>query len=79
MKEIPKNVWTEEKEETTMGLVERQRAFLAWFVVEVQNCLLYIFVGSKNVLDSRNGHIHEENSSEFLRKIKNAISALRIN
>lgn len=35
-----------------MGLVERQRVFLVWFVVEVQNCMLQIVVGSKSVLDS---------------------------
>lgn len=35
-----------------MGLVERQRVFLVWFVAEVQNCMLQIAVGSKSVLDS---------------------------
>lgn len=64
---------------TMMGLVERQRVFLAWFVVEVQNYLLQVVVGSKSVLDSRNGHFHEEISTKFLQKIKNAISASRIN
>lgn len=35
-----------------MGLVERQRVFLVWFVAEVQNCMLQIVVGSESVLDS---------------------------
>lgn len=56
-----------ERKGTTMGLAERQRVFLAWFV---QNCLLQIVVDSKSVLDSRNGHFHEENSTKFLWKIK---------
>lgn len=62
MKEIPEYLWWR-RNGTTMGLAERQRAFLAWFV---QNCLLQIVVGSKGVLDSRNGHFHEENSTKFL-------------